>query len=240
MTTKTQVKAALRQFCKFKTGFLGGLLFFAFALPPSLRADPAPSAAQILEKARLTEGSQHHVLRAQLRTGPTVIPFRLVLNGPEIRYEFSNPKQILVLKLGQEGARLEEITKEGAERVAFSRFDDRVRNSDITYEDLTLQFLYWKNATIKEQSGSTYVLDLHPGGVPSQYGTVRAWIRNGALEKAECYTRKGLPLAKFKVTGVTAPLSDGTRFFSSMRIERMVDGKSKDESPSYLEIKGEE
>ena len=111
MMTKKQVKAALKEFFRYKARVLGVLLLI-LASSPLVWA--GPTATEILERARLTQGSQHRVLLGQLRTGSTVIPFRLVLNGPEIRYEFSNPKQILVVKMGEQGSRLEEITKEGA------------------------------------------------------------------------------------------------------------------------------
>ncbi len=218
-----------------------GLLFLPVI---SSSAAEKPTAPEILKGARFNQSSQHRVLRGQLRTGGEKIPFRLVLNGPEIRYEFSDPSQILVLKMGEQSSRFEEVTKEGSEQVKTGRFDDFVRNSDVTYEDLALRFLYWKDAKIIGDDTiagiSYYKLELHPDGSPSQYGTVRAWIgkRSGALAQAESYGRNGILAAKFTVTSIR-PLSDGAYIFKQMRIERMSGGKAKDSTPTYLEIMGE-
>jgi hypothetical protein len=202
------------------------------------------TAAEILERAAMTQSSQHRVLDAVLRTDDQKIPFRLVLNGPEIRYEFSNPEQVFVVKLGPK-ARIQEVTPDKASRIPAAKYDAAVRNSDVTYEDLALRFLYWKDAKLVSEeglaAGRSYKLEMHPGDIPSQYGTVRAWIneKSGGLDKAECYNRKGQLVARFSVRSIRK-LSDGTWIFKSMRIERMDDGKSRDSEPTYLEISGEE
>src|SRR5271154_2205527 len=83
---------------------------------PASAADP--SAQDILKSARLNESGQHRVLDGHLRHGAQIVPFRLVFDGDLIRYDFSNPPEALVLRLGERGSRLEEVTKSGAERVS--------------------------------------------------------------------------------------------------------------------------
>lgn len=172
----------------------------------------------------------------------TVIPFRLVLNGNEIRYEFSKPEQTIALRLGDENSRLEEVTKNGSQRVTAARLDDPVRNTDITYEDLALQFLYWKKAKIVDDdlvAGiSCHKLELNPGrGSGSQYGTVWAWITKdgGALSKAECYGPDGKLVARFTFVSLQT-LHDGTRFLKEMRIARFENGAQRKTSPTRLII----
>lgn len=109
-------------------------------------AGQQPDPQEILRNIRMTQSAQHRVLAGRLRTGGAVTPFRLVLNGNEIRYEF--PEQALVLRLGENGSQLFEETKTGSQKVSPARFDTPVRGTDIAYEDLALKFLYWPRAKI--------------------------------------------------------------------------------------------
>lgn len=203
------------------------------------------TAAEILERAAMVQSSQHRVLNAVLRNDDQKFPLRLVLNGSEIRYEFNDPGQVFVVKLGPK-SRIDEVTGEGHSRIPTANYDARVRDTDVTFEDLALRFLYWKNAKFLEDERvgivACHKLELHPGAIPSQYGTVLAWIIKdaGALKKAECYDRKGKLAARFETLSFKTLPSDGARIFGSMRIERMENGKSKDVAPTYLDIKGEE
>ena len=69
-------------------------------------------------------------------------------NGPVIRYTFSNPDTVLQLRLGESDSRLEEITSEGVEKIVGVEFNQKVRGTGITYEDLALKFIYWPNARL--------------------------------------------------------------------------------------------
>ena len=199
-------------------------------LGSSLLAAEGPSAQEILERARLNQMSQQQELKAQIRTGATKIPLRITLDGPEIRYEFSDPKQIIVVKMGEKGSRVEEITENGASKVSSNRFDSAVRGSDFTYEDLSLGFLYWKNAKFLPDEAITvipcYRLELRPN-TDSQYSIVRAWIskKDGALVKAECYGPKGTLSAKIQAVGT-----------KTIKIYRMKDGASRNADPTYLKL----
>ncbi|MDQ3315138.1 MAG: hypothetical protein M3505_11025, partial [Verrucomicrobiota bacterium] len=106
-------------------------------------AAPAPSATEILSSARQQVAQQEVELNGQLRENATIVPFRLTQMGPVIRYTFSNPQESLVLRLGETDSRLEEITREGVDKIGGSEFDQKVRGTAITYEDLALKFIYW-------------------------------------------------------------------------------------------------
>ncbi|HEX8076642.1 MAG TPA: hypothetical protein VF511_02420, partial [Chthoniobacterales bacterium] len=90
----------------------------AGAAPPP----PPPPAKEILDSVRLQQSQQDLELRGQLREGETVIPFRLTLTGPVIRYSFTNPDEALQLRLGDNDSRLEEVTRSGVEKVAAAQF----------------------------------------------------------------------------------------------------------------------
>jgi len=61
----------------------------------SLFAEPPPSAKDILASVRMIESQQQIDLQGQLRQNDVVVPFRLVQNGPLIRYSFTNPEEVL-------------------------------------------------------------------------------------------------------------------------------------------------
>jgi len=214
---------------------LCGVAAGAFAL------DPGPQ--EILRSARLNQSGQHRVLDGHLRHGPLVVPFRLVFDGNLIRYEFSNPPEALVLRLGERGSRLEEVTKSGEERVTQSQLDKKVRGTDITYEDIALKFLYWPKATLQgEQTLLTrrcWKLLLQPAAPgDSQYGGVMLWVEkeSGAFLQADAYDRAGKLAKRFKV--IAPQRINGEWILKKMRIERM-DGLG-DDTPTYLEIEGVE
>src|SRR6266480_2263788 len=73
----------------------------------SMLAETPPSAKDILASVRLMESRQELDLQGQLRQNDVVIPFQLVQNGPLIRYSFTNPDEVLQLRLGENSSRLE-------------------------------------------------------------------------------------------------------------------------------------
>ena len=180
------------------------------------------------------------MLDGHLRQGAQVVPFRLVFDGNLIRYEFSNPPETLVVRLGEQGSRLEEVTKSGEQRV--SRFDKKVRGTDITYEDIALKFLYWPKAALQgEETMLTrrcWKLLLQPASpAESQYGTVMLWVEkeSGAFLQADAYDLAGKLVKRFKV--ISAQRINGEWILKKMRIERL---DSDDDTPTYLEIEGVE
>lgn len=68
---------------------IGALLFLVLNTSPGRTAEP--TAQELLQGVRLNQGAQHRVLRGQLRYEGKESPLRLVLNGNEIRYEFTKP-----------------------------------------------------------------------------------------------------------------------------------------------------
>jgi len=118
-------------------------LAISFALTLSLRGQSAPSAKDILASVRMMESRQQIDLQGQLRQDNTVVPFRLVQNGPLIRYSFANPDEVLQLRLGENSSRLDLVTEDGTEQFAASKLKQKIRGTSVTYEDLAFKFLYW-------------------------------------------------------------------------------------------------
>lgn len=220
----------------------GLALLACLALQCLVFAD-ADDPQEILRKARMNEAGQSIALDGLVRHGETQIPFRLTLDGGEIKYEFFNPGQTLVLQLGDKSSRLEEVTRNGAQGIVTdAQYDRTVRGTEITYEDLAMRFLYWPAASIVGHdimlTRNCWKLRVEPGSPKnSQYGYVLLWIekQSGALVQVETYDRAGVLLKRFEVRSVQK--INGGYILKQMRIQTMENGEPKDPTPTYLEIK---
>ena len=215
--------------------FLAGLIL---GLTPAIAQ--TPSVREIMASVRMQQSQQQIDLQGQLRENEKVVPFRLTQTGPIIRYAFSNPDEALQLRLGENDSRLEEITRSGVEKITPAQFDHRVRGTGVTYEDLSLKFLYWANGRVLgEESIRTrncWKVQLQAPSRDSQYGVVLLWIdkAGGALMRLEGFDWKGQLAKRFEV--VSAQKIEGRWFLKQMRIEELQpDGKVT--TRTYLEIK---
>jgi hypothetical protein len=214
----------------------------AFTLSSSaLGASAPPSAREILASVRLQQAGQQIDLQGQLRENEKVFPFHLTQTGPVIRYTFSNPNETLQLRLGEDDSRLEEVTRAGVEKVAPAQFDQKVRGTGVTYEDLALKFLYWQNARVTGEDSirtrKCWKLELKAPSRQSQYANIFLWVdkSGGALMRMEGYDSNGQLAKRFEV--VSAQKIEGRWFLKQMRIEEIQPGTGKVQTRTYLEIK---
>jgi hypothetical protein len=212
--------------------------FLLLACVRTLHADP--DAQSILHNARIAQTAQQRTLAGHLRVQSTglVIPFSLVLSGSTIRYQFKDSD--IILRLGQTGSQLMESAHGDTRNVSPARYDKPVEGTDITYEDVSLNFLYWTKAKIDGSDSIGLVdcwkLHIEPAGQPSAYAVVLLWVAKGgpgAFMQGEGYDKTGKLVKRFKVV---SPQRDpqGGWMLKKMRIETLVAGK--DESLTYLEI----
>src|SRR2546421_1851342 len=156
-----------------------------------------PDAQDVLASVRLRQSRQQIDLRGRLRKDATIIPFRLVQNGPVVRYLFTNPEETLQVRLGANDSRLDEITRSGAEKIAAAKLDEPVRQTAITYEDLALKFLYWPNARVIGadfiRTRNCWKLQLQAPASDSRYASVLLWVDkdSGTLMRMEGYDSFG-------------------------------------------------
>ena len=207
----------------------------------ALTATAAPSAKDILAGVRMQQGAQQIEVQGQLRENATVVPFRLTQSGPVIRYAFSNPDEALQLRIGESDSRLEEITREGVDRVAGAEWDQKVRGTAITYEDLALKFLYWADAKVL---GEDYIhtrrvwkIEMTAPSRQSRYSKVFVWVtqEGGALLRLHGFDWNGKLAKRFDV--VAAQQIEGRWFLKQMRIEELQPDSGKVLARTYLDIK---
>jgi hypothetical protein len=214
--------------------------FLIFTL--SSVADAPPSAKDILASVRMMESRQQIDLQGQLRQNDVVIPFHLVQNGPLIRYSFANPDEVLQLRLGENGSRLDLVTDAGTEQFAASKLRQKIRATSVTYEDLAFKFLYWPTARVLGEENvrtrNCWKLQLRAPSRESQYSNVLLWIdkASGALMRMEGYDWNAQLAKRFEV--VSAQKIEGRWFLKQMRIEELQPGTNHVLARTYLEIKG--
>jgi hypothetical protein len=207
----------------------------------SLFAEPPPSAKDILASVRMIESQQQIDLQGQLRQNDVVVPFRLVQNGPLIRYSFTNPEEVLQLRLGENSARLDLVSGAGTEKFAPSKLSQRIRGTSVTYEDLAFKFLYWPTARVLGEENvrtrNCWKLQLRAPSRDSQYSNLLLWIdkASGALMRMESYDWNTQLAKRFEV--VSAQKIEGRWFLKQMRVEEFQPGTSHVLARTYLEIK---
>jgi hypothetical protein len=217
------------------------LLVFTLAFTTLGASAPLPSAKEILASVRLQQAQQEVDLQGQLRENEKVIPFRLTQTGSVIRYTFSNPDEALQLRLGESDSRLEEVTREGVEKIAPAQFDHKVRGTGVTYEDLALKFLYWPDARVTSEDSirtrTCWKMELKAPSHQSQYSRVYLWVdkSGGALMRMDGYDWNDQLAKRFEV--VSAQKIEGRWFLKQMRIEQIQPGTKKVQVRTYLEIK---
>jgi hypothetical protein len=242
-TQMTNVRRRLSSSFGFRHSFVirnwSFVIFLALIL--SIYAAPPPSAKEILDSVRLLESRQQIDLEGQLRENEKVIPFHLTQTGPLIRYSFTDPEEVLQLRLGEHGSHLDLMTDAGAEKFPPEKLKEKIRGTGISYEDLALKFLYWENARVlgdeTVRTRSCWKLQLVAPSRDSQYWNVVIWVdkASGALMRMEAYDWDGKLVKNFEV--ISAQKIDNRWFLKQMRVEELQSGTNKVQARTYLEIK---
>ena len=207
----------------------------------SLRAETLPSVREILSSVRFQQANKQLDLQGQLRENEKIFPFHLTQSGPLIRYTFSNPTETLQLRLGENDSKLEQVTREGTEKIAPAEFDQKIRGTGVSYEDIALKFLYWPDGRVNGddtiRTRNCWKVELKAPTRRSQYSNVFLWVdkESGALMRMEGYDWTGQLSKRFEV--VSAQKIDGAWFLKQMRIEEIQPGTRKVLARSYLEIR---
>ena len=225
--------------------FLVTALSLAAFLPSNAARAQAQklTASEILRAVREAQGGRHDTINGVLRddTTDSKFPFRLVADGPQVRYEFQGPPPTAVqVRYNADGSELVESGPDGSGKLTPANFDKRILGTDVSYEDLALRFLYWTNATVEGDDSiitrSAWKLRLTAPNHRTQYSSVLVWVdkESGGILQVEGYDWNGKLLKRFKVVGVK-PFA-GKTYLGKMRIEGFNPGDGHAHSRTYLEL----
>lgn len=219
-------------------------LLFCILLLHSGALVHARDAEEILKAARLTPTLRPAALNARIRSEEKSSPLRITLKDQVIGYEFSDPPQVILLKLNQQNTSLLEKKDGKTLPVSAAHLHDGVRDTGVSYQDLSLGFLYWPRPALRGEetvkTRSCWKIDLQAPPDEPLYGVARVWIdkEGGAILRIEGYDKKGLLLRRFEI--VSAQKIDGLWMLKQMRIESFAPGNSSPLSRVYLEVLGKE
>ncbi len=171
------------------------------------------------------------------------VPFLMSLKPDSIRFIFDEPDQVILMDTRNDSFGLYEgVGGEGLKAVNPSKYEDFVRGTDITYDDLSMRFLYWPNAQIvkieKLKQRECWVVRVRNPDSNGAYATVDVWIDkvSGGMLKMIGYNAKGRPIRRFEV--LHGKKFDDIWMVDEMRIETISpsDG-GKVKSSTRMQIK---
>jgi hypothetical protein len=179
------------------------------------QAAPAPSAAEILRLVRYSQSANEQDFNGAIRDrkiGRVDIPLKLTMSEKEVRFLFyegdksrNKPDQILILSLLNNRYRLEEIKSGKRADLPAARYAERVRGTDITYEDLAMRFLYWPDPRLlgeeRAKGGMAWKIKCTNPVADGAYKVVDVWVsqESGALVKMVGYDVAGKAVKHFEV-----------------------------------------
>ena len=212
------------------------------AAPPPPKTIDELNAEEILRLVRYSYTLYDRDFTGQLRQGFKVkIPFTLSLQPKYIRFKFDNPDQIIHLNTADNQFQLREVVAGSDGPVDPARYGERIRGTDVTYDDLSMRFLYWPNARIvgeeKKKTRDTWIVRVRNPGEAGNYATVDAWVDKGSggLMQMIGYDDKGRPVRRFEV--LHGKKMDDVWMVDEMRVETIDPNDGKRLSHTYLEIK---
>jgi hypothetical protein len=223
------------------------LVFFSLLGAAGVSAAPDPKGATPpldFVQGRLWRNMylQDFELEGIIRTEKKIHPIVLKTKGREMIYEFKEtPLQLRVFlspefSIIQKRSQPREAWKmvEGKEKTA------RILDSDITYEDLALDFIRWKKVkalgTDNIKTLAAWAFEAEPSDI-SRYAKARYWISSEffAFLRVDAYNDKNQVIKRVEVNGVQQ--IGNAYVIKEMQISSLVPGRELSQSRTYVEIR---
>lgn len=210
------------------------------ALSPIASADQA--AEKILSRARFNATLQSHDLHGQMKKNGAKTPVSLFLRGKNIQFlhkEKGKDKRFH-MRLSDDKFDLFDIVGGKTTRFNDKKLNQRINNTDMSFEDLSMRFLYWKNSKVvgkeKVNGQKCDKIRLINPGKAGDYKIVYAWVHEkyGALMKVVGYNAAGHPLKQFQVTDLMRVGREYT--LKRMRVDTYNPKTNKSIGVTYLEF----
>lgn len=198
---------------------------------------------QILELVRLSQALQNHDLSARLRKDRSYAPLGISMRQGSIYFKFRDPDEIIQLQLADDKSNLNRQTREGNGPVPAAEYGDSIRGTDVSYEDLSMRFLYWpKPVLLREERikfKKCWVLRVVNPDKTGPYQSVRIWVHqgSGALIQMQGFGWEPSehPVKMFRVT--QGQKVDGTWILKQMQVETLDPASGRSLGETYLEVR---
>ncbi len=228
--------------------FLATALAFVCLLPAAWAETP-PADELLASMREMTVSQGERDVAGTIRKGRTKIPFSLSSRGDTIVYQYKQGDawQRFDVRMKSKSAELY-LLKPGnkAELMAPANYAQLIPGTDVSYEDLSMRFLYWKGGRVVENAPDSrikgrdcYIVEVpNPNPKVGQYAWMRLWIdkENGTAWQIDGYGADGKLRKRFSITSVQR-LSDGSWFFKQMKLEvRNPQNPERTIALDYLEM----
>lgn len=199
------------------------------------------TADQIVSMVHRSRALNEYDLNGELTKGRSVVPFAVRLQDSLIQFKFENPRQHINLDITEKGYRLKEVSAGSNKEVPAAMYSSGVRGTDMTYDDLSMRYLFWpKKTKIGEETIKTrrcYVVDLFNPQKLGEYYLVRIFVdkESGGLMRLNCFDWNG---KKIKACYVTDAMKvEGRTLLKTMEVVRYEPGTDKVVGQTTFELK---
>ena len=219
------------------------------SLAPMWGQGAVPDAGQLLKRVRQAATLQENKdVKGQIRKRSVKVPFSMSLRGNLIvfQYQQGGVWNRFDLKFKDRGQEILSWKDGRAGVLPVTRYSVPIAGTDVTYEDLSMRYLYWPAAkVVKDDAASTvkgrdcWIVQLpNPNPKVGQYAWVRVWIdkENGAMWQIDGIDGRGELAKRFMIDSLMK-LKDGSWFFKRMKVEvRDPSNPRKTISVSYIDM----
>ena len=196
------------------------------------------TANDVLRLVRYSYTLYNQNFQARLRVRRFEEPFVLSLQPSSIRFIFKS--QTIQLDTSGDQFILKEKVGDVEAPVPPERYSERIAGTDVTFEDLSMRFLYWPSARIlreeKIKTRDTWLVRVrNPDGL-GPYSTVDVWIDkgSGAMMQMWGYDAAGKRTKEFEVE--KGKNIGDVWIISSMSVKTIDPKKKKKISDTSLEV----
>ena len=181
------------------------LLIFALGFSPV----SAQTAEEIMQSVRqVTALQKEQNLQGHLRKGGKKTPLSLFLRGKNIQFALDGGKERFHLRLEPNRQDLFELVNGKTKQFPASKISQSIANTDVSYEDLALKFLYWPKPTIagedKINRQDCWRIHMANPEKSGRYREVSVWVskRHRALMRVIGYGPRpaAVALKQFEIT----------------------------------------
>ena len=215
-------------------------LFAAAAIAP-LHAQQ-PDAAAMVRSIRLSATLQQIDLTGSVsKEGGAKLGLNLFIRENNMQFQLGQAERFHI-RMGDEKAELLNVIDDKGTTRAFpaSKLSQSIGGTDVSYEDLTLRFLYWPNAKLEGEEvingEACYKIRLDNPGKDGAYGVVYVWVHKkyGAFWQIRAHSRDktGTLLKEFQVKEVMKLPNGKGWAIQEMRVNGMKGGRVN--SVTYL------
>jgi Outer membrane lipoprotein-sorting protein len=172
--------------------------------------EAAPSAEQIISRAKMSAVLQQADLAGNLIKDRTKTPVTLFLRSNNIQMQVFEKNQWNGFHMRMEDAECDLFRVIDQKTVKFptDQIAQPIANTDLTYEDLAMRFLYWPKPSLEgsERVGAydCWKIRVNNPGQSGAYKVVYVWVHRkfGAFMKIEGFNRQGQKIKSFEVDSV--------------------------------------